>query len=434
MQSKILNYFIKKYLYYYDQIKPFGLIMFFNYPFFHFLFQTAGTLKYQNLALRLFLSTLCIPLIFIDKWSSKFFKTSIFYWHTTIILCIPFFFTYMTLMNQVSTVWLMNAVSATFFMLLILDIVLFFVDLLIGVTLGAIIFYILGQDFIINPGVIDIFSLTASFMAAIIIGSIFSHNKFMTERERIKTLESFGGAIAHEMRTPLANVLMGASVLKRTAQRMEQAVDQDDAQKNHVLKEESQDLFKLSERLGRIAKGGQNFINLLLTNLRQDFKQISLTPLSMKKCLHTVMEEYVFRPHEREKIHLSVEKDFTFQGNEEFIIHVFFNLLKNSLYFIQAIGKGEIFITVDATLTDNQVIFKDTGPGIEPHRLGHLFKPFYSKRPHGTGIGLSFCKKAVESMGGRIEVSAIFGQETTFRLYLPKSKEINANINRASLT
>ena len=59
------------------------------------------------------------------------------------------------------------------------------------------------------------------------------------------------------------------------------------------------------------------------------------------------------------------------------------------------------------------------GPGIEKHRVPKLFTPFYSKRPHGTGIGLSFCKRAIEVMGGKIHVTSELGKNTTFIINLP---------------
>ncbi|MGI4850331.1 MAG: sensor histidine kinase [Janthinobacterium lividum] len=329
----------------------------------------------------------------------------------------------MTLKNDLSTIWLINAVSAIFFMLLILDIISFFIDFFLGVSLGVFLFYLNGQHFLINPGTIDAPSLISSFIAVTIIGGIFSHNKFIIEQERAKILESSAGAIAHEMRTPLANIRMNAKTLEKTAERMQQVITQDVAKKDQFLREESQELIDLSHRLSRIAQGSQNFINLLLGNLRQDFKDVPTSLLSMKEVIDKVFQEFALKPHQAQKIHLHVDQDFQFLGNEELMIHIFFNLLKNSLYFIQAAGKGEIYITLRQCQSENQVEFKDTGTGIEPHRLPHLFKPFYSRRPHGTGIGLSFCKKAIESMKGKVDVISELGEYTIFTLRLPQLTE-----------
>ena len=124
------------------------------------------------------------------------------------------------------------------------------------------------------------------------------------------------------------------------------------------------------------------------------------------------MEKFAFRPEEEAKIHLNIKTDFTFQGNEELSTHIFFNLIKNSLYYIEVAGKGQIYITIQ----QGKVIFKDTGTGIETHILKNLFTPFYSRRTHGTGLGLAFCKRAVESMNGKITVESEYGEHTTFVL------------------
>lgn len=93
----------------------------------------------------------------------------------------------------------------------------------------------------------------------------------------------------------------------------------------------------------------------------------------MEHCLRKALEEYSFKIHEKEKVHIDIKKDFYFLGNEDLIIHIFLNLLKNSLYFIQSSGKEEIFISVSSTSYLHQVVFKDTGTGIKSHRLPPLF-------------------------------------------------------------
>jgi signal transduction histidine kinase len=62
---------------------------------------------------------------------------------------------------------------------------------------------------------------------------------------------------------------------------------------------------------------------------------------------------------------------------------------------------------------------KDTGIGISRDGLSKLFTPFYTTKPNGMGIGLTFCKHTIEAHGGTIEVNTIEGKGTTFTLNIP---------------
>ncbi|MCZ6643270.1 MAG: HAMP domain-containing sensor histidine kinase, partial [Gammaproteobacteria bacterium] len=62
------------------------------------------------------------------------------------------------------------------------------------------------------------------------------------------------------------------------------------------------------------------------------------------------------------------------------------------------------------------------GPGIPRSRQKEIFDRFYTTTDEGlgTGIGLSFCKMVMESLGGRITCDSVEGEYTTFSLYFPK--------------
>jgi signal transduction histidine kinase len=61
----------------------------------------------------------------------------------------------------------------------------------------------------------------------------------------------------------------------------------------------------------------------------------------------------------------------------------------------------------------------DTGPGIATEELPHLFEPFHTTRPEGTGLGLALCREIVQQHGGRIELARQDGWGAVFRVALP---------------
>ena len=102
------------------------------------------------------------------------------------------------------------------------------------------------------------------------------------------------------------------------------------------------------------------------------------------------------------------------------LLQVFLNLIQNAVQAIQ--DGGEISIRVRPVGKQTQRIeieIEDDGAGIAPEHLPHLFEPFYTTRPKGTGLGLFVAHGIVQRHGGSIEVVSAPGQGTRFRILLP---------------
>lgn len=119
-----------------------------------------------------------------------------------------------------------------------------------------------------------------------------------------------------------------------------------------------------------------------------------------------------------ERLWLSAD-NFNFKGNDTLIKHVFFNLLKNSIYYVKAANKGGITLKTYKENGMNTLSFKDTGTGIAPEVLPYIFDKFYSRTKYGTGIGLDFCKSVMKSLGGDITCTSQYAEYTEFILTFP---------------
>jgi two-component system phosphate regulon sensor histidine kinase PhoR len=110
------------------------------------------------------------------------------------------------------------------------------------------------------------------------------------------------------------------------------------------------------------------------------------------------------------------------KGDRDKIKQVILNLLSNAINYNIPGGT----ITVQAGTLDSEMLIavRDTGRGIRPADLAHLFDKFYRAQPteksaQGTGLGLAICKKIVEAHNGWIEVESQVGQGTAFTVHLP---------------
>ena len=97
---------------------------------------------------------------------------------------------------------------------------------------------------------------------------------------------------------------------------------------------------------------------------------------------------------------------------------VFFNLLKNALEAMK--DGGVILITVSADDNDVIVKMRDSGAGMTPEQLAHLFEPYRTSKSGGSGLGLMVTARIVHDHGGTIDAESEVGKGSTFTVKLPR--------------
>lgn len=252
------------------------------------------------------------------------------------------------------------------------------------------------------------------------------------EKERSQVLETLGASIAHELRTPLASLrLANDAIMQELPYLMEFAIKNADeyakmcAQKTTDIKR-----LKKMQILPEIMKNSidsANFIiNTLLMNISESHRALEgATELSIKGIINKSISQYPLSGDERALINVEDSDDFLCVGKETLYVYVLFNLIRNALYHIHDANKGSITISTDTTSDEknNLLIFKDTAKGIPAKKLPFIFEKFYSNRFGGTGLGLAFCKLALETFDGKISCDSVEGEYATFTLSFPKIKK-----------
>lgn len=99
---------------------------------------------------------------------------------------------------------------------------------------------------------------------------------------------------------------------------------------------------------------------------------------------------------------------------------VLWNLLQNAAEAMT--DGGDVRINCQAARGGATVRILDTGPGMSPEVLNRLYKPFFTTKPGGNGLGLSICRKIMEAHGGSIRILSRMGKGTEVQLTLPNSK------------
>ncbi|MCW4048442.1 MAG: ATP-binding protein [Candidatus Bathyarchaeota archaeon] len=118
---------------------------------------------------------------------------------------------------------------------------------------------------------------------------------------------------------------------------------------------------------------------------------------------------------------LKFEDDFMVNVDWYFIQRVFINLMLNA---VQAMPDGgTLRIQAFPRNKAHVIMVSDTGVGIAEENLDKLFKPLFTTKAKGTGLGLAVCKKIIESHKGTIEVGSNQGEGTIFTITLPSTDD-----------
>ncbi len=211
-------------------------------------------------------------------------------------------------------------------------------------------------------------------------------------RELLESANRVTGMVRHDMRGPLQTIRSASFLLNADpskAEMLTQTIDQ-----------------------------SVDYASKILDDLRSN-----TTPIELQRALvnlKDIVEERIRAANVGEDIKVKAvfETEFIVATvDPDRIRRVLDNLIKNAVEAMP--GGGTLTVKARRTSTSAVVEVRDTGTGIPPEVMVNLFKPFYSGKKGGTGLGLAFSKQAVEAHGGTISVSTKVGKGTAFRVTLP---------------
>ncbi|HWR15671.1 MAG TPA: ATP-binding protein [Terriglobales bacterium] len=227
------------------------------------------------------------------------------------------------------------------------------------------------------------------------------HRTQMSRAEHLATMGEVAAGLAHEIRNPLAGIAGVMDIVGRDLPSTSPA--------REVLKDVREEVL----RINRI-------VTDLLETARPKPPEFQFADLNA-----TVEHAVIFARQQALskaiKVHCIKSPDLPMVEHDTAQIHqVLLNLVLNAMQALD--GPGTVTVTVEVRGGLAFVDVKDTGPGIPPEILPNIFRPFFTTKGHGTGLGLSLAKRIVEDHGGKLEVSSKVGHGTTFSMILPISR------------
>ncbi len=234
------------------------------------------------------------------------------------------------------------------------------------------------------------------------------------DRARIAALEKLRddltGLIVHDLKNPLAGIVSANELML-----------------GGLLGPLTADQKKYLEMEKTGARKLLNLIMDLLETRKMEENKMTLNRSSFT--LGDLAKEFswleLLAAQEKKTFSLTLDRELTFSADRNLLVRVIENLVGNAIKHTPAGGKIELRIS----RAGKEILFEviDTGEGIPAEYLDKLFNRFFKvetqnlKTRIDTGLGLYFCKLAVEAHGGRIGVDSAVGRGSRFFFFLPGS-------------
>ena len=234
------------------------------------------------------------------------------------------------------------------------------------------------------------------------------HRTQMSRAEHLATLGELAAGLAHEIRNPLAGIAGVVEIIGRDLPETSPA--------RAMVKDVRMEI---------------NQINRIVTDLLETARPH--TPMMMRSNLNTTVEHAVMLARQQVlsrpiKIELCQDPDLPEVEHDSDQIHqLLLNLLLNAVQAIES--EGLIRIEIGSQTDFASVTVTDTGKGIPESRLSQIFRPFYTTRGNGTGLGLSLARRIIDEHHGHINVTSVVGKGSKFEVLLPfVTPEVEAEV------
>ncbi|MFN2541164.1 MAG: nitrogen regulation protein NR(II) [Chthoniobacterales bacterium] len=223
------------------------------------------------------------------------------------------------------------------------------------------------------------------------------------ESERLNALTLLAAGVAHEIGNPLNSLNIHLQLMQRQADKLD-----------GETRAELQDSID-------VARAEINRLDSIVTQFLRAIRPTR--PQMHPENINTVIDEAVrFFASEIKDRDIVVEQELRsdlplLQIDRDQMKQAFYNVIKNGLEAIKS--RGILRIRTDMDESHVLVSFNDTGGGISAENLSHIFEPYFTTKPSGTGLGLLIVRRIVREHGGELAIESSEGKSLTLTIRLP---------------
>lgn len=279
---------------------------------------------------------------------------------------------------------------------------------------------------ILRVNIIPLIDRTERFFGTVVLVIDITERRASQRRleqaEKLAAQTTLSAGIAHEIRNPLNSLSIHLQLAKKNLGDLRHRWKEIERQYPQV--EEPGSFQKIEgnlqvirdevERLDTVVK------NFLLA-VRPQQPNWSFSPIDPLITSTLRLLEPEFSQHHIRIVYEPLEEELLVPVDEHQIRQALINLLRNAIEATES--GGEIGVRLHRLPDRLRIQILDNGEGISEEDLRHVFEPYFTRRPSGTGLGLSVVDRIVREHNGRIHIESELGQGTCVTMELPLSKD-----------